>query len=128
MREHQSEFDALGTRLAAIGLGDANYARMFRESSGISFPLLIDEERAAYRAIGLRSGNLLHLFKKENAAARARAREAGFKQERMGRHPFQLGGSLVFASGGKELFLHRSHSFGDNASIAELLGALSKAK
>ena len=52
MREHEAEFRRRGARVAAIGLGDTNYATFFREETGITFPLLIDEERQAYRAAG----------------------------------------------------------------------------
>jgi hypothetical protein len=50
LRERETEFDRRGVRIAAIGLGDRNYAKFFREETGITFPLLIDEERQAYRA------------------------------------------------------------------------------
>ena len=70
MRTHETEFRHAGARLAAIGLGDAGYARAFREESGIGFPLLIDEERAAYRAAGLKKASLLHLLRRDNVAGR----------------------------------------------------------
>jgi peroxiredoxin len=52
LRAHEHAFRERGANLAAIGLGDANYARLFQEEAGIRFPLLIDEERLAYRAAG----------------------------------------------------------------------------
>ncbi|MGH9675474.1 MAG: AhpC/TSA family protein [Candidatus Acidiferrum sp.] len=74
LREHEKEFRDKGAALAAIELGDRNYARMFREETGIPFPLLIDENREAYRVAELRSANLLHLLRWDNAEARKRAR------------------------------------------------------
>lgn len=124
MREHEAEFKQKGARLAAIGLGDRNYGRLFREETGITFPLLIDEERVAYRAAELGAGNLLHIFRADNRAARKRAKEQGHRQHRLGRNPFQLGGSFVFAPGNRDLFAHVSKTFGDNAPIADLLAAL----
>jgi len=50
LREHQSEIKARGANLAVIGMGDFHYARAFREETDITFPLLIDVDRAAYRA------------------------------------------------------------------------------
>jgi alkyl-hydroperoxide reductase/thiol specific antioxidant family protein len=97
---------------------------MFREDTGISFPLLIDEERKAYREAGLRSANILHLLRPDNAVARARAQAAGHRQTGIGQHPFQLGGSFVFAPGNKDLFGHVSQTFGDNATPEALLDAL----
>ena len=124
MREHESAFRDAGARLAAVGLGDRQYARFFREETGITFPLLIDEQREAYRAAGLRSANLLHLLRRDNARARARARAAGHRQHRLGKNPFQLGGSFVFGPGDVDLFAHVSETFGDTAAPAALLDAV----
>lgn len=124
MREHESAFRAKGASLAAIGLGDRNYARIFREETGITFPLLIDEEREAYRVADLKSANLLHLLRGDNAKSRKRARAAGHRQHKFGQNPFQLGGSFVFGPGDVDCFVHLSETFGDNASPADLLAAI----
>ncbi len=123
LRPHEAAFRDAGARLAAIGLGDPEYARAFRDDTGIGFPLLIDERRDAYRAAGLRSASILHLLRRDNAA-RARARAAGHRQHRKGRNPFQLGGSFVFGPGNVDRFAHVSQTFGDNADPAVLLAAL----
>jgi hypothetical protein len=124
LREHEQAFRDKGVALAAIGLGDRNYARMFREETGIAFPLLIDENREAYRQAGLKSANLLHLLRSENAAARKRARAGGHHQHKLGQNPFQLGGSFVFGPGNVDRFAHISQTFGDNATVAALLEAI----
>ena len=124
MREHETTFREKGARLAAVGLGDVHFARVFREETGITFPLLIDERRQAYRAAGLRKASLLHLLRRDNKRARERAQAAGFRQHRLGKNPFQLGGSLVFGPGNIDRFAHFSGTFGDNASPAVLLAAL----
>jgi hypothetical protein len=97
---------------------------MFREDANIPFPLLIDEDRKAYQAAGLRSANLLHLARADNFAARKRASAAGHRQHKLGKNPFQLGGSFVFGPGNVDLFAHLSKTFGDNASPESLLAAL----
>jgi hypothetical protein len=125
LREHQHEFFEKGAGLAAIGLGDMRYARIFREETGIQFPLLVDEQQETYRAAGLLKGSLLHLLRGDNAAARKRAKAAGHRQHRLGRNPFQLGGSFVFGPGNVDRHIHLSKTFGDNAPIPELLAALS---
>ncbi len=128
MREHQKEFEAKGANLAAIGLGDAYYAKAFREETGITFPLLIDDERKAYAAAELKQANILHLFRRDNAGYRKRAKEQGFSQKKLGKNPFQLGGSFVFAPGNVDRFVHVSETFGDNASMNGLLDAVNTAK
>jgi hypothetical protein len=124
LREHESAFQEFGAKLAAIGLGDRNYAKIFREETGITFPLLIDEDRIAYRAAGLRKGNLLHIFRRDNAQARTRAKAAGHRQLRLGRDPFQLGASFIFLPGNRDLYSHISKTFGDNATPEALIAAL----
>jgi len=124
LREHEPEIRARGARIAAIGLGDLNYARLFRAETGITFPLLIDERREAYRAARLRGASLLHLLRRDNAAARQRARAAGHRQHRLGKDPFQLGGSFIFAPGNVDRYAHVSATFGDTAPISALLAAL----
>ena len=125
MRDHESQIQEAGATLAAIGLGDANYARLFREETGITFPLLVDEARRAYKAADLRKGNLLHLLRGNNFAARKEARAAGHRQRKLGKDPFQLGASFVFAPGNLDIFAHVSETFGDNASVVKVLAALS---
>ena len=124
MREFEDAFRKKGASLAAVGLGDEKYARFFREKTGIKFPLLIDDKREAYKAVGLKHASLLHLFRRDNAQARKRAKAAGHKQHRLGKDPFQLGGSFIFAPGNKDLFVHVSETFGDNASPKDILAAL----
>ncbi len=124
MREQEPAFRDKGAALAAVGLGDRNYARMFRDETGITFPLLIDERREAYRVAELKSANLLHLLRSDNAAARKRARAAGHHQHKLGQNPFQLGGSFVFGPGNVDRFAHTSQTFGDNATVGALLEAL----
>lgn len=124
MRDHEQEFRTKGANLAAIGLGDMRYARLFREETGITFPLLVDEQRLAYRAAGLKAANLLHLLRRDNAKARTRAQAGGHRQHKLGANPFQLGGSFVFGPGNVDLYAHVSETFGDSASPGALLGAL----
>ena len=124
MRAHEEAFRERGAALGAVGLGDRVYARAFREESGFTYPLLVDEKREAYKAMELKSVNLLHLLRRDNARARARAKAAGHSQHKLGQNPLQLGGSFVFGLGDVDRFAHRSQTFGDNAPITALLAAL----
>jgi AhpC/TSA antioxidant enzyme len=124
LREHQEAFEKKGGKLYAVGLGDSVYARQFREDTKIGFPLFIDEKREAYKALGLGTASLLHLLRKDNAAARKRAKAAGHRQLKLGKDPFQLGGSFVFGPGNVDRFVHVSETFGDNADPADMLKAM----
>jgi hypothetical protein len=124
LRQQERAFEEKGGGIAAIGLGDAHYARLFREDTGIDFPLLIDEQREAYRAAGLGSATLLDLFYPQNMRARKRAKAGGHRQRRLGKNPFQLGASFVFGPGNVDRYAHISQTFGDNASPDDLLAAI----
>ena len=126
MRGHEAEFRERGARLAAVGLGDPSYARAFRDESGITFPLLVDVDRAAYRAAELRSASFRHLFRWDTFTAGRRARAAGHRQGRTGQNPFQLGGSFVFGPANVDRYAHVNETFGDSAPVSRLLGALGR--
>jgi hypothetical protein len=128
LREHEAVFRDRGVALAAIGLGDREHARRFREETGVTFPLLVDEGRQAYAIAGLGSGNLLHLLRRDNFQSRMRARAGGHRQRKPGKNPFQLGGSFIFAPGNIDRFAHVSKTFGDNATPATLLAALEQGR
>jgi hypothetical protein len=124
LRANEEAFRQRRAALAAVGLGDRAYARVFREEAGIGFPLLVDDKRQAYEALELNNANLFHIFRKDNAIARARAKADGHAQHKLGKNPFQLGGSFVFGPGDVDRFAHISETFGDNASMESLLGVL----
>ena len=126
MRDRQVDFVARGARLAAIGLGDPAHARAFRAEAGITFPLLVDADREAYRAAGLGSASLLHVLRPDNIVAGLRARAAGHRQHRRGPNPFQLGGSFVFGPGNVDRYAHVSRTFGDNAPVFALVAVLGR--
>lgn len=124
MRAHQSEFEKRGAKLAAVGLGDFNFAQAFLEETGITFPLLVDDERKAYKALELKEANILHLVRSDNMRRRSEAKAAGHRQRGIKKNPFQLGGSFVFGPGNVDRFVHVSETFGDNAPVSSLLAAL----
>lgn len=130
MREHEQEIRSKGANLAAVGLGTFEYARIFREETGITFSLLVDGKCEAYQALELKRANVLHLIRSVNMAGRKRAKAAGHRQHRFDKDPFQmggafqLGGSFVFAPGNKDLFTHVSETFGDNAPVESVISAL----
>lgn len=116
--------------MVAVGLGGMDYARSFRAETGIDFPLLVDHTLITYRALRLKKATILHLFRRDNAAARKRAKAAGHRQHRFDKDPLQLndplqlGGSFVFGPGNIDYFAHISETFGDNAPLEQVIAAL----
>jgi len=123
LREREKGFQLKGARIAAVSLGDMDYARIFREDTGITFPLLVDTDRVAYRAIDLGVGSVFSIFRSENREARLRAVAAGHRQHKLGKNPFQLGGSFIFGPGNVDIYAHANATFGDNPPMADLLAA-----
>ena len=126
MRDYDPQIVEAGGRVAAVGLGDINYARDFRDQTGISFPLLVDEKRMAYNAADLKHATLLHLFRRQNFQDRNVAQAEGHRQYKVGRNPFQLGGGFIIAPGNVDLFAYASETFGDNAPVNEMLAVFQK--
>ena len=126
MREHESQVVEAGGRIVAVGLGGMEYACAFRDDTGIGFPLLVDERGVAYKAVELRRGTLFQIFSPSNFAARRRAQQAGVRQHKVGKDPFQLGGSFVFGPGNVDVFSHVSENFGDNAPVDQLIRTLAE--
>jgi hypothetical protein len=131
LRDAEGKFRQKGVNIAAIGLGGVDYARHFREETRIAFPLLIDDDSKVHKAAGLGKANVLHLFRSDNMKGRKRAKSAGHRQHNLVKdpfqlhHPFQLGGSFVFGPGNVDRFAHISQTFGDNASMDDLLNGAS---
>src|ERR1700758_1575914 len=105
-------------------MGDAQYAKVFREKDGVQFSVFNDERRKAYEAMELKSGNIFHLLRRDNGVARGQAKAEGHHQHKLGKNPFQLGGSFVFGPGEVDRFAHVSETFGDNAAVKDLLAAI----
>jgi hypothetical protein len=124
LREREKGFELKGARIAAVGLGDMEYARIFKKEAGISFPLLVDEDRVAYRLLELGAASVLDVFRIDNWKSGARAMASGHGQHKMGKNPMQLGGSFIFGPGNEDIYSHASTTFGDTAPVTDLLAAL----
>lgn len=125
MRSRAADFAKAGARLAVVGNGWPAMAKKFAERNHLppSMTLLTDPARQAYQAAGLRRSAVLTLGPWAWLPF-LHTLWHGFRQRRTAGDPWQQGGSLVVAKGGKVLFRHASWHPGDQASPAALLGAL----
>jgi hypothetical protein len=124
LRDRHAELLGLGAEVAVVGLGGTDAARALRQELALPFPLLVDEERTAYRAASLRKGSLLDLLRPSNFRARRRARREGYVQTGIGKDPFQLGGSFVFGPGDVDLLVRPATTFGDALPLEDLVAAV----
>ena len=124
MRRHQDEIEATGAGIVAVGTGNRQFAAAFVRDESIRFPVLVDEEGDAAKAVKLGRSSAFGLFKPSVVLGRRRAAAAGHMQKRLGSRPMQLGATLVVASGGDLLYSHFDSDVADHAPIEEILGAL----
>ena len=106
-----------------VGNGDVHYARAFAQRLGVVDPLLLDEPRQSYEAIGLRRdvGGAAN-FRTVLAAARSLSR--GHLQRGVQGDALQLGGVVVIDTEGEVRFSHASAFAGDHPSPQAVLASL----
>lgn len=124
LRDHEDAIVAAGGAVAAIGTGDLDYARDFRESREIGFPLFVDPKLTTYRAVGTRKGSVLGLAKPAVVAAAALATARGSLQGKTGPAPLILGATHVVRPDGSVPYAWINADYADNAPISDAIEAL----
>jgi peroxiredoxin len=124
----RAQFEEAGGRLVLIGQATPRHAAHFRRRQGIQLPVLADDDRVSYRAVGAKVGGVLDLVSPKVVAKGALTglRERTIQGRTVG-NPAQLGGAVVVRPDGKVTWSHMSADAGDNASPDEILAALRQA-
>lgn len=121
----REQFEAAGADLVLIGQATPRQAAHFRRRMEIELPVLADEQRVSYRAIGAKKGSLGELLGPRIVAkGLATSARTGVMQGRTVGSPNQLGGALVIRPGGEVAFKRLSKDASDNVSSEELLAAV----
>jgi AhpC/TSA antioxidant enzyme len=111
--------------LVLIGQATPRHAAHFRRRYGIQLPVLADEDRVSYKAIGAKSAGFTDLFGPKVVAKGA---VTGMKhrvvQGRTIGDAAQLGGAIVVVPDGRIVWSHLSAEAGDDASPEEILNAV----
>lgn len=118
LRDEEERFRLAGARIAAVGLGDRQQVRAAREAVGARFPVLVDEERLAYRTAGLAELSLVDLLQPGNVLAGLAALGAGSVPS------LQRGGVFLFAPPNVERFARTDAGLGEPLPVAALREAL----
>ncbi len=90
----------------------------------LPFPLLSDPERDAYRAYGLRSGNLRRIFGPGTILAYAKLLAAGQWYHFRRSDLLQLGGDFVIDAAGIVRYEYRSGAPHDRPSVDQIIAVL----
>jgi hypothetical protein len=121
----RDEFESAGGKLVLIGQLTPRHAAHFRRRQKIDLPVLADERRATYKAVGAKIGSMAELVgPKVIAKGALTSLRTGKLQGRTIGHPAQLGGAMVIAPGNEVVWSHMAKDASDNASPEEILAAI----
>jgi hypothetical protein len=119
------EFEAAGAELLLIGQATPRQAAHFRRRQHIELPVLADEERVSYKAIGAKVGSVGDLLgPKVVAKGVMTTLRTGAVQGRTVGHPAQLGAAAVIGPGDEVMWKQIAQDAGDNASPEDILSQL----
>jgi hypothetical protein len=121
----RERFEAAGLRLVLIGQATPRQAAHFRRRRGISLPVLADEKRVSYKAVGAKKGSVPELLGPKVVAKGAMiTARTGMVQGRTIGSASQLGGAMVIGPDGSVLWERMARDAADNASAGDLLAAV----
>ncbi len=107
-----------------VGQATPRDAAQFRRRQGIELPVLADEKRVSYKAIGAKVGGVTDLLGPTVVAKGAiNTLKNRAVQSRTIGHPAQLGAAAVIAPGGEIVWRHLASDAADNAAPDEILRA-----
>lgn len=109
--------------LVFISTGTPSMARDFQESMGLTSPIWVDKLRESYRHLGFKRGVAATLFNWKSLKHMIRSWKKGHRQGAALGDPWQQGGVLVVAQGGKALYGFAAQEAGDHPPMEEVLSA-----
>lgn len=123
MRDVYDAIRARGAELVVVGNGRVEQAKRFAEEEALPFRLFTDPSLESYRRAELRRGVVssigLGVIRRGLDAYRD-----GYRQSKLEGDPFQQGGALVIARGGRLLHHFVSTEAGDHPAPQALVDAL----
>ncbi len=124
MDRARPEFAAAGVDLVLIGQATPRHAAHFRRRQGLDVPVLADEKRTSYKAIGAKVGGVSDLLGPTVVAKGAinTVRHRALQSRTIG-NPAQLGAAALIAPGGEIVFKHIAGDAADNVEPEALLAA-----
>lgn len=124
MRSSYDSIKALNAEVIVVSFGAEFWVKVWQEQTQAPFPLLLDQERQAYRAYGLeqsavRSWNLKNLWYYAKALLRGKQ-----LHDSHGEDTSQLGGDFIIDPGGILRYTHPSQDPTDRPPVERLLAVL----
>jgi len=130
LREDQQLFREAEAEVVLVGQGSPEEGAGFCQRKHLPFPCLLDGDKSAYRAYGLRRRNLAVVVSPRIAVPFVRANLNSETRQRglEGGDFFQMPGTFVVDVGGVILLAHRNRTIADSPPNHLLLEVLAKLK
>ena len=124
MRSRYDAIKALNAEVVIISFGAEFWVKIWQEQTQAPLPLLLDQERQAYRAYGLER-SVVRLWGLKNLGYYAKALLQGKRlQDSHGEDTNQLGGDFIIDSHGILQYVHPSRDPTDRPAVEALLAVL----
>ena len=124
MRDQREEIRAAGADIVAIGTGDRAYAERFVRDTGITFPVLLDDDARAAHAASVTTASWFGLLHPRTWKASRDASKRGYHVHKAGKRVKQLGATFVLGAGDRVRYSHIDSDSTDHASVDEVVAAL----
>ena len=120
----RDEIEQAGVRLVLIGQATPRQAAHFRGRREIELPVLADQKRVSYKAVGAKIATFGELLgPRVVAKGIVTSASTGAVQGRTIGHPAQLGGTVLIRQDGSIAWTHMAEDASDNATAAEIIEA-----
>ena len=119
LRGIAEDLERHGVSVVLVGSGTPAQALAYQRGDDVPFPLYVDPERRAYRALGMTRRVALG-----TVVQALRAMRAGYRQQRPQGHAAQSGGVILFDEDGEQRFANNSRYSGDFVAPEDILAAL----
>lgn len=122
---HQAEIEAAQANVVTVSFGTPYWAQVWLQETQSPFPFLVDADRAAYHAFGLKS-SVFSSWSPANLWYYAKA--VLEKRETFGKRgdPHQLGGDFIIDARGIIRLAHPSSEPTDRPTMEKILTTLQK--
>jgi hypothetical protein len=120
----REQFEQAGVGLVLIGQASPRQASAFRRKLDLDVPVLADEERATYKAAGLKRANVAQLLGPRSVLSGVKhGARSGVVQGRIIGDAAQLGGAIIVKPGGEVVYEQVQRNAGDTVEPDALLAA-----
>jgi AhpC/TSA antioxidant enzyme len=125
LRGRYDEIKGMGAEVVAVGTGDQRYAHAFVEEEDVPYPVLVDDDARAARAVSVKKVNFFTLiFDPRSFRGARQAHRDGYRVKKSGRRVNQLGATFVLGPGSTVRYAHVDAHTADHAPLPDVLAAL----